>query len=72
MLTSDLCTLPSWASPAFIVTVLVVVAVLSGRDTRRGRVRGEQRAGRLPAQNSSAFLGARHVDVPGRAVKSSR
>jgi hypothetical protein len=35
MLTGDLYELPAWASPAFIVTVLAVVAVLSVRDARR-------------------------------------
>ena len=37
MLTSDLYELPSWASPAFIIAVLAVVAVLSVRDSRRRR-----------------------------------
>jgi tellurite resistance protein TerC len=42
MLTSDLYKLPTWASPAFIVTVLAVVAVLSVRDTRRDSRRHSQ------------------------------
>jgi tellurite resistance protein TerC len=36
MLTTDLYQIPSWASPAFIVAVLAVVAVLSMADARRG------------------------------------
>jgi tellurite resistance protein TerC len=39
MLTSDLYELPSWASPAFILSVLAVVAVLSVRDNRRRAAR---------------------------------
>ena len=35
MLTADLCEIPAWASPAFIVVVLAVVALLSVRDSRR-------------------------------------
>lgn len=37
MLTADLYELPTWASPAFIVTVLAVVTVASVRDHRRRR-----------------------------------
>jgi TerC family integral membrane protein len=48
MLTSDLYELPAWASPAFIVTVLAVVAVLS--------VRGARRAGQAAAVESDDCL----------------
>jgi tellurite resistance protein TerC len=65
MLTSDLYTLPTWASPAFIGTVLAVVAVLSARDSRRrGRVRGEQQAGRLPDAARPGPPGRRHEQGP--------
>jgi tellurite resistance protein TerC len=60
MLTSDLYELPSWASPAFIVTVLAVVAVLSVRGSRPPR-------GRSPAGRESAVAGTGARSDQGRA-----
>jgi len=58
MLTSDLYTLPSWASPAFIGTVLAAVAALSGRDARRGsRGRSRPRREKLKVKEHSPQAG---------------
>jgi tellurite resistance protein TerC len=57
LLTSDLYTLPTWSSPAFIITVLAAVAVLSVRDGRPPRGRSRPRREKLEAKEHSPQSG---------------
>jgi len=60
MLTADLYEVPAWASPAFIVVVLAVVAALSIRDSRRAGTPAD------PRQE----LGSRSAAVPRHPARS--